>query len=81
MARRAASDLPVGAAFRDDRIPDARDGEAEHVEARTQVRHRARGEGADTLHPPASSRTSFRIPAAVTASPAPGPWITSGFAW
>src|SRR2546430_8836244 len=37
------------------------------------------GETRGGLHAPASFSTSFRMPPAVTAGPAPGPVITSGF--
>ena len=80
MSGRMDLDVPVRRASRRHRVSRARDGEREDVEARSDVRHGPRREDTDALHPPASSRTSFRIPAAVTPRPAPGPWMTRGFA-
>ena len=60
-------------------VPDAVQRETEHIDARTQVGNGSRSKRADELHAPASSAMSLNRPAAVTASPAPGPWMTRGF--
>ena len=73
------------APFGSDRIAGARDGAASHVQAGPQVPNACWSEGAGApgkvAHEAASARMSFSTPAAVTAGPAPGPVMMSGFVW
>src|SRR6266542_6351508 len=88
--------LPISGSWRSldpDGVAGAFDGQTQDVKTWPQVGDGARRERAHGSHagargtarspapdPAASSATSLKIPPAVTASPAPGPWITSGLA-
>ena len=64
-------------------VAGTRHGEAENVETRAHVPDRSGRERRDAeqrrAHDTPSCRMSLSTPAAVTAGPAPGPVITSGF--
>src|SRR5687768_607874 len=75
----------VVAPLRDDGVAHPRDGTPEHIQARPEIANARRGERPDAVrqggHDDASARMSFSTPAAVTAGPAPGPVMMSGFVW
>ena len=79
-----ANDDAVGIApFGDDRVPGSCHRTPEHVQPGTEISDACRGERTNAAwqcgHDDASARMSFSTPAAVTAGPAPGPVMISGF--
>ena len=85
VARVENDDAIIVAPLGDHGVPGAGDRAAQHVEPRTEIANTRWSESADArgkrAHDSASARMSFNTPAAVTAGPAPGPVITSGFVW
>lgn len=76
-------DADLVAPFGRDRVTGARDGATKDVEARPKVPDTRWSERVNAFrqrgHDAASARMSLRTPAAVTAGPAPGPVMMSGF--